>query len=418
MDNQEHISLKEAQRLVLGVVKTLDSEVVRLGEGYGRVLAEEVRISRDYPPFPRAGMDGYAVRSEDLAHLPPEGIVLRVTGVTGPGASTETRIGRGEATRILTGGPLSEGADAVVPQEMVEALPGGIRVHFAPEPGEHVIPTGAEARAGQSLMTPGLVLGALELTMLADLGHLEVGVRRRPRVAVLATGDELAEVREAARPDVVHASNLQLLLHLVCTAGGQAVSLEVVRDRSDLLGTAMRRGLKAEVLITTGGTGRGDRDLVMAVVTELGGELLFRGVAMRPGRQTFCARLGRTLIFALPGRTPAAHISFLQLARPALLRMLGLPLVFLPEVTGRLNQPLWATADLTSCIPCRLSLGGEGPQVSPLPAEADGLMAQMLAANGLVVIPPGRERLEAGERVRVQLLNVGLEALRYFVAHR
>jgi molybdopterin molybdotransferase len=264
-------------------------------------------------------------------------------------------------------------------------------------------------------MVPGTVLGAVELAVLADLGETGVQVHRRPRVAVMATGDELVAGRKTGGPHTVHPSNLQLLLHLVRAAGGEAVSLEVVGDRSDLLDAALRRGLDAEVVITTGGTGRGDRDLVAGAITELDGEILFRGVAMRPGRQTLCARVGHTLLFGLPGRTPAVHVSFLQLVRPALLKMLGLSQVLLPEVTARLDQPLRVPGDLTSFIPCRLYVGGDGPEVSPVGSERPGLMAQMLAANSLLVVPPERERLEAGEDVRVQAVNVGLEALRYFV---
>ncbi|HYA03518.1 MAG TPA: gephyrin-like molybdotransferase Glp [Syntrophobacteria bacterium] len=416
MVRSEAISFEQAQRLILGAVETLGSEVARLEEGSGRVLAEEVRAARDYPLAPRAAMDGYAVRSGDLAHLPPEGTVLRVMGRVGPAASGESKIGQGEAVRMLTGGPLPEGADAVAPQETVEAAPGGIRLRSAVRPGDYVAPAGSEARAGQLLMVSGTVLGAVELTVLADLGHREVGVRRRPRVAVMATGDELVGGRETGGPLTVYPSNLQLLRHLVGAAGGEAVSLEVVGDQSDLLDAALRRGLDVEVVITTGGTGKGDRDLVTAAVEELGGELLFRGVAMRPGRQTLCARVGHTLLFGLPGRPPAAYISFLQLVRPALLKMLGLSQVFPPEITARLDRPLGVPGDLTSFIPCRLYLEGDGPEVSSMRPEGLGLMAQMLAATSLLVVRPGRERLEAGERVRVQLLNVGLAALSYFVA--
>jgi molybdopterin molybdotransferase len=137
---------------------------------------------------------------------------------------------------------------------------------------------------------------------------------------------------------------------------------------------------------------------------------------MSPGKQALSATVGQALVFGLPGRTPAAHIAFLQLVRPALLAMLGLPRVYLPEVAARLTQPLRVDAELTSFIHCRMLLGGDGPEVSPVGAEAGGLMAQMLAANSLAVIPPGREEVDAGEWVRVQPLNLGLEALRYFAA--
>jgi molybdopterin molybdotransferase len=415
MIESEAISLDEAQRLILGAAEALDSEVVPLADGCGRVLAEEVRAPRDYPPAPRGAMDGYAVRSGDLARLSPEGKILRVTGVVGPAAAGEVKVGPGEAVRILTGGSLPEGADAVVPQETVEAAAGGIRVRSAVRPGDHVLPAGSEARGGQPLMATGLVLGAVELTVLADLGETKVQVRRRPRVRVMATGDELVAARETRGPETVYPSNLQLLLHLVTYAGGDAVSLEIVGDRIDLIAQALRQGLEAEVVVTTGGTGRGDRDLAAAAVKELGAELLFRGVAMRPGRQTLCARAGRTLLFGLPGRTPGAHIAFLQLVRPALLRMVGLLQVFLPEVTARLRQPLPGKAGLLSFVPARFQLGAEGPEVSAVGPEGLGLMADMLAANSLLVVPPEKGRLEAGDRVRVQLVNVGLEALRYFL---
>jgi len=409
------ISLEEAQALVLQAAAPLDSEVVSLKDADGRVLAEEIRASHDEPALPQAAMDGYAVRSADVNSASPErGILLSVVGEVSAGQEGRLEVKQGEAVRVMTGASLPAGADAVTPQEMTETVDRGIRVTNPVTAGDYLIPVGTEFHRNQHLLCSGTVLRTGGLTMLAALGCSRVNVRRQPTVAVLATGSELVELGERLRPGQVFASNLHTVAHLVNRCGGKVASRDIAGDNFNILTRTIQRGTKADVVVTTGGTGKGRKDRVFAAVTELGGRLLFRGVAMTPGKQTLFAKLGDTLFFGLPGRPPATYVAFEQLVRPALLRMLGVSQVCLPEMTATLSRPIRRKGKLPSFVFCRLIFGPDGLRAEPLRSETTGMLTEMLAANGLLKTPPRQEWLDIGERVKVQLLDMGLQGLSYF----
>jgi molybdopterin molybdotransferase len=222
------------------------------------------------------------------------------------------------------------------------------------------------------------------------------------------------EVVKRLRPGEVVASNLHTVAHLVGRCGCIATTLDIAGDNLDNLTAVIQRGTEADVVVTTGGTGKGDKDLVSTAVISLNGDLRFRGVAMTPGKQMLFARLGETLLFGLPGRPAATYIAFEQLVRPALLRMHGVSRVLLPEITARLSRPIQVTGKVLSFLFCRMILGPDGPEVRSLRSETKGIFTEMLAANGLLRIPPGRDRLDKGELVQVQLLDLGLDAFSYF----
>jgi molybdopterin molybdotransferase len=245
--------------------------------------------------------------------------------------------------------------------------------------------------------------------MLAALGCERVTVRRQPVVTVLATGSELVAVGGRLRPGQVFASNLNTVAHLVNRCGGRVASRTIVGDDLNTLKKSIQEDTAVDVVVTTGGTGQGEKDLVRAAVAELGGRFFFKGVAMTPGKQALFAKFGDTLLFGLPGRPPATYVGFEQLVRPALLRMLGISRVFLPELTARLSYPIRGKGKMLSFLFCRLVFRPDGLKVE-FP-ETKGMLAELLAANGLLRVDPGQEYLEAGERVRVQLLDVGLEGL-------
>ena len=413
------ISLEETQSLALAAAVPLAAEKVQLEDASGRVLAEEVRASRSEPPIPRVAMDGYAVRSADVVSASKEkSVLLSVVGMVGPGERSDSELKWGEAMRVLTGSPMPEGADAVVPQEMTERGSEGLRVVAPVAAGDHLIPVGAELHQNEHLISSGTVLGVKELTILATQGNTTVTVRRQPLVADLATGNELVEVGKRLGREEVFASNLHTVTNLVNRCGGFARSLGIAGDKLNKLTSAIQHGSNADLVVTTGGTGKGEKDLVSDAVATLNGEMVFRGVAMSPGKQTLLAKLDETLLFGLPGRVPATFIAFEQLVRPVLLRMLGISNLFLPEITAILGGPVRIKARTLSFLFSRLVFGANGPEVESLRSETKGILTELLSANSLLKVEPGKDYLEKGERVQVQVLELGLKGLSYFPESR
>ena len=409
------VSLEEAQGLALAAAVPLATEKVQLENGSGRVLAEEVRALRDEPPSTQAAMDGYAVHSEDVnAASSEKEVFLAVVGTVGPGQQIDQQLKRKEAIRVMTGAILPAGADAVVPQEMTEIVAEGVVVKAPVVSGDYLIPAGAELQMDQHLLSDSTVLGVRELTILATQGYSTVKVRRQPVVAVLATGSELVEVGKSLDQKGVFASNLHTVSHLVNHYGGRARALGIAGDKVERLARFIEKGSRADVIITTGGTGKGEKDLVSAAISTLGGNVLFHGVAMSPGKQALFAKLGGTLLFGLPGRPAATYIAFEQLVRPVLLQMLGLSQVFPPETTAVLSGSVKVRGKLRSFLFGRLIFGPACLEVESLRSERKGILTEMLAANCLLQVPPGRDRLDEGEPVKVQLLDLGLDGLSYF----
>jgi molybdopterin molybdotransferase len=409
------ISLEEAQGLALSAAVPLVTEKVKLENASGRVLAEGVRALRDEPPLTQAAMDGYAVQSRDVkASSSEKPVFLAVVGTVGPGQQIDQQVKRKEAIRVMTGAILPAGADVVVPREMTEIVTEGVVVKSPVASGDYLIAAGAELQMDQHLISGSTVLGAKELTILATQGYSTVRVRRRPVVAVLATGSELVEVGKSLDQKGVYASNLHTVSHLVYHYGGRAKVLGIAADKVESLARFIEKGSKADVIVTTGGTGKGEKDLVSGAIGALGGDVLFHGVAMSPGKQALCSKLGGPLLFALPGRPAATYIAFEQLVRPVLLRMLGLTQVLPPETTAVLRDSVQVRGRTLSFLFGRLMFGPAGLEVESLRSERKGILAEMLAANCLLRVPPGRDQLDKGEPVTVQLLNLGLHGLCYF----
>ena len=360
-------------------------------------------------------MDGYAVHSEDVDSASSEKpVILAVVGTVGPGQQIDQQLSRKEAIRVMTGAILPAGADAVVPQEMTESVAEGIVIKAVVTPEDYLIPAGAELQMDQHLLSGSTVLGAKELTILATQGYSTVKVRKQPVVAVLATGSELVEVGKSLNQNGVFASNLHTVSHLVNHYGGRARGLGVAGDKVERLARFMEKGSRADVIVTTGGTGKGEKDLVSSAIQTLGGDVLFHGVAMSPGKQALFAKLDGTLLFGLPGRPAATYIAFQQLVRPVLLQMLGLSQVFPPETTAVLSGSVQVRGNLLSFLFGRLIIEPAGLEVESLRSEKKGILTEMLAANCLLRVPPGRDRLDKGEQVTVQLLDLGLDGLSYF----
>jgi molybdopterin molybdotransferase len=399
------IPVSEAVRIVLEKAEPLEAESVSLGEALGRVLAEEVFADTDLPPFDRAQMDGYAVRSEDLRECPAR---LRVVGEAAAGSGWRGTLRACEAVRIMTGAPLPSGADSVQQVELTrESVDGAlVEIERATVPGQFYVTRGSEIRAGQRVLEAGEEITAARVAVLASFGRARVRVGRRPRVAVLATGTELVAVGETPGVDQIRDSNSYSLDAYARLAGAEVERLPFAGDDAELLqkeiGEAAER---ADVLVLSGGVSMGRYDFTKAALQALGAEMFFERVALRPGKPTVFARLPcerRTLVFGLPGNPVSVSVTFNLFARAALRAMQGARSPALVEETAILSRPAKGAAERMSYLPAALSTDDAGRLAAePLKWGGSSDFIAFAHATALVIIPANAGTVEAGSVVRV-----------------
>ena len=399
------MSFEEARRLVeqfAAGVSPKEVETVDLLAGLGRVLAEGILADRDFPPFARATRDGYAVRAADVAEIPAR---LEVVGEVKAGDWPEPgvcSVGRGQAVGIMTGAPLPEGADAVVMVEHTlpirEPAVKLVEVRRSISVGENFVPRGAEARAGQLLLDRGRRLDHAGIAIAASVGKSRVQLFRKPRVAVLSTGDEVVEIDAMPGPAQIRNSNSYSLAAQVQNAGGEAVRLEIAPDERGRLRTLIEEGLGCDLLLLTGGVSMGKYDLVEQVLGELKAEFYFTGAEIQPGRPVVFGS-HKKYFFGLPGNPVSTMVTFELFARPMIEALAGMapqPLIFL---RARLKSEIRTKTGLKRFLPAVLSGEFEDAEVELARWQGSGDIAALARANCYVVIPPDRERMEAGEWV-------------------
>lgn len=376
----------------------LAPEQVALAECLGRVLAEAVFADRDFPPFPRSTRDGFAVRSADLRRLPAR---LRRIGEARAGGAFSGVVGPMECVEIMTGAPLPEGADAVVMLEYTaheEAQQDKwVEVSRSVTPLENVVPRGSESRQGDLLLPVGRRVRYAEIATMAAVGQQTVSVFRKPRVAILPTGDEIVEVGESPGPFQIRNSNSWSLQAQVSAAQAIPVPLGVVPDREDRLREKIAEGLQADLLLLSGGVSKGKFDLVEKVLAEFGAEFFFDGVAIRPGHPLVFGRAQGTFFFGLPGNPLSTMVTFELFACPALALLSGetdAPLVFLRARLARNVRPI---PGLTAFLPALLEGGGFDPVVSPVASKGSGDIPSLARANCYLVVPEEGGELHAGD---------------------
>jgi molybdopterin molybdotransferase len=398
--------VETALRLILDAVSRQPVETVPLAEAAGRVLGEDIVAGEDLWPFPRAAMDGVAVRSADLTGAGPDApVALAVVGAVFSGQVWPRDLQPGEALRIATGTPVPVGADAVIPHEALQWRGDQVVVTHPVAAGRNVFPPGEDARAGETVLRAGTVLAGGHLGLLAALGVGTVPVVRRPRVAILATGDELVAPGTRPAPGQVRESNSYVLAAEVLAAGALPHLLGVARDHPDDLERKVREGLDADALVICGGVSVGERDYVRRTLVRAGVVLHFAGVAMKPGAPVAFGTAGGCAVFALPGTPGAARIAFEILVRPALRAMLGCPDLERPAVRGRLGAPLRITPGRRRHLWARAVLGDRGVAVVPLPGQGTATLRSASDANALIEIRPEDADLPAGTPVTVRLLT-------------
>ena len=441
---EEHAAKLLAARADLGVTEITDLLAAR-----GRVLAEAIIADRDFPPFPRATRDGYAVRAADVAQVPARldliGEIRAGDLVIGPApdAAAAAVIGeeklkdgaitvnRGQAVSIMTGAALPEGADAVVMVEYTKASGNSIEIQRSVATGENFVPQGAEARAGQVLVERSRRVDHAVIAMAAAVGASRLRVFRRPRVAVLSTGDEVVEITATPGPAQIRNSNSYSLSAQIEEAGGEAVRLPIAPDEPKRLRELLEEGLACDLLLITGGVSMGKYDLVEQVLSEMKAEFYFTGARIQPGKpivfgSCLCGadtpvrapavdgRLAQTGVsalhepapqyfFGLPGNPVSTMVTFRLFARPLLETLAGIkadPLVFLK---ARLKAEVRTKTGLTRFLPAAISGEFEDGEVELADWQGSGDIAALAWANCYLVIPPDRERIGAGEWVSVLL---------------
>jgi molybdopterin molybdotransferase len=370
-------------------------ESVGIGAAAGRVLAETIAADRDYPPFARSARDGYAMRAADS---PGD---LRVIGEVRAGSVFAGTIGPGEALEIMTGAPLPLGADAVVMLEHTERTGNLLRIGQTLDPGDNYSPRGIEARSGEILLQPGNRLGFTETALLAMVGRECVQVYRKPRVAILPTGDEIVEAGE--RPEVfqIRNSNAWSLAAQVARAGGVPEILPIARDNHESTRSSIERGLEADLLLLSGGVSAGKFDIVEEVLAGLGAQFYFDRVKIQPGQPLVYGTVQGKQFFGLPGNPASTMITFEVFARAAVELLSGASESPLPLLRARLSREFHHKPGLTRFLPARLS--ADGSTVAPEFWHGSGDIAALTRANAFLVADADRESWTEGEDIRVLL---------------
>jgi molybdopterin molybdotransferase len=408
------LSVEDAQTIVLEHVALMPAEQVGIVEGFGRILAQDVVSDMDISPFDNTAMDGFAVRFADfegagaasgggVSEQSP--LTLDIVGVIGAGEVYGGTLQPGETLRIMTGAPLPAGADTVVKIEDTVVIgesatcPEGRQVRFSrlPKRGEHVRSKGEEARKGDVLLRVGERINSPAAGLLASTGNAEVLVYRRPRVAIISTGDELVDVTTVPGPGQIRGSNNYSLAAAVIEAGGIPVIMPIVGDTYEALRDAVVSAIAThDLIITSGGAAEGDFDFVTPVARELG-ELFFNKVNMKPGKAQTFGIIEGTLFFGLPGNPGAASVGFELLMRPALRKMQGIATLNRPVTRALLTQPVKKHEETRRLyLRARLERDKDGHyRVTPQPNQSSALLGALKRSNCLLIVPEGSGSLDA-----------------------
>ncbi len=412
------LSFEDARHLVeehAAQLRPHGRELVELLEGAGQILAEPVLADRNFPPFPRAMRDGYAVRAADLSPLPA---TLEVIGEIKAGARSEEipTLQPGQAAAIMTGAPAPAGSDAVVMVEHTSREAGRVRIMKPVAAGDNVASVASEAKRGERLLSPGTRLDYAAIAVAASVGRGRLLVYRRPKVAILSTGDEIVDIDFPPAATQIRNSNTYSLAAQVQAAGGEPILLPIAPDQSARLRELIADGLEADLLLLAGGVSMGKYDLVEAVLAEFQAEFFFTGVFIQPGKPAVFGRIpcgagaparesasspAHVYFFGLPGNPVSTMVTFELFARPVVEALAGMAPRKLAFLQARLKSEITSKTGLKRFLPAVLSGEFEHAEVELVAWQGSGDVAAMARANCYIVIPPDRDRIAAGESVAV-----------------
>jgi molybdopterin molybdotransferase len=403
------ITVAEALDKILSQIHPLGFEKVSLLDALGRVIGEDIYAQRNIPPLDNSGMDGYALRSEDVREACKElPVRLEVIEDLPAGFISTKKVEKGKAIRIMTGAPIPKGANTVIPVEETKRGDGFVLVLKAVSLGENIRRSGEDVRKGDCVVSQGDLIRPAEVGMIASLGRSFISVYQRPLIAILCTGDELVDVDGGVNEVKIISSNSYTLASQVKDCGAIPLQLGIAQDRREEIEEKLRQGIRADVVISSAGVSVGDYDFVKEVMKKLGMEMLFWKVAMRPGHPLAFGTIGSKPVFGLPGNPVSSMISFEQFVRPSLLKMMGHRQLFRPVIEAVLKEEFKKAIGRRFFIRGSVSLEKGQYVVTTTGEQGSGILRSMVKANGLIVIPEDQEIVRAGERVKVQLLDRSL----------
>ena len=399
--------LHEAQKTVFEATKTLGLEKVSLLDAFGRVLGEDIIAARDNPPWDNSAMDGFAVRWEDIKqeHAITKPVALKVIEDVPAGTVATRTVGPGQAIRIMTGAPIPKGADTVVKVEETEPSKDTVKIFKEVERGGNIRPQGEDVKKGDCIIAKGTQIRPAEAGMLAILAKSFVLVYQRPRVAILSTGDELADLDERFDDEKIINSNSYGTAAAVQEAGGIPILLGIAKDQPAALKEKISHGLNADILVLSGGVSMGDYDFTKAVFKDLGAEMNFWKLAIRPGQPLAFGKIQGKLAFGLPGNPVSSMVTFEQLVRPAMLKMGGHRSYGRPVVQAAFQEKFSKRTDRRHFLRGILSRENDVLTVRTTGDQGSGILTSMVKANGLIDVPEEVERLNPGDIVNVQVLS-------------
>jgi molybdopterin molybdotransferase len=395
------LSYEQARDLVVTQTKSQSAPrptfALSVSDALGFILSEEIRSDREYPPFNRSTRDGYAVRAAEAS----PGASLRCVGEIKAGDTVQQPLRPSTCIQIMTGAALPPGADAVVMIEFTRRTGDIVSFERTTQSGQNFVPRSSEARVGDVALPPGLRLGFAELAVAAQVGHFSLRCYKKPRVAILSTGDEVVPITETPGPFHIRNSNSISLEAQIKLAGGDPAPLGNALDRVDDLSAKIEQGLREEILVLSGGVSMGKYDLVESVLNGMGAEFYFDAVAIRPGKPAVFGRCRNTLVFGLPGNPVSTMVTFQLFVTPAIDILSGAEPRSLPLLEGSLEEPLKEEPGLTHFLPARLTWRATHPFVRALPWQGSGDITTLTQANCFLVVPTDRHDIQAGERVSV-----------------
>jgi molybdopterin molybdotransferase len=411
--------LHEAQKVVLDATAVLGLEKISILDALGRVLGEDIVAERDNPPWDNSAMDGFAVRWDDIKqeHAIQKPVTLAVIEDVPAGRMPSKAVGGGQAIKIMTGAPIPQGADTVLKVEDTEYTPDAVRV-FKPEPrGSNIRPRGEDVRKGECIIARGTRIRPGEAGMLAILAKSFVFAYQRPRVAILSTGDELADLDERFSEEKIINSNSYGIAAAVQEAGGIPLLLGIARDTPAALKEKISHGLNADILVLSGGVSMGDYDFTRAVFRDIGAEMNFWKLAIRPGQPLAFGKIHGKLAFGLPGNPVSSMVTFEQLVRPAMLKMSGHRSYGRPVVNAVFQEKFSKRTDRRHFLRGILTREDGVFKVRTTGDQGSGILTSMVKANCLIDVPVEVDRLNPGDQVTVQLLSGEAWHSRADVAH-
>ncbi|MEE9164941.1 MAG: gephyrin-like molybdotransferase Glp [Nitrospinota bacterium] len=401
------ILVNEAQKIILEKLQPLGPEKMPLLNTVGAVLQEDIYAQRDNPPADNSAMDGYALQFNDISSVDQNHPAsLKVVEDIPAGQKPSKSIHPGEASRIMTGALLPGGADTVVMVEDTEKKNGSVLILKPQKKGSHIRKQGEDFKKGALLLSKGNLVTSSNIGIIATAGYAKLSVNRRPVVAILSTGDELVDVDAKAEDHQIINSNTYLLASQVLESGAKPMLLGIVSDRKDDIKEKLKSADKADIIITSGGVSVGDYDFVKDAIQDLGSEIVFWKIAMKPGKPLTFSMLSKRPLFGLPGNPVSSFVSFEQFVRPAILKMSGHTDLFRKTIRATLSEDIKKKNDgRRHFLRSTLTYKNGSYSVSVLSGQGSSMLASLASANSLLIIPESETELKSGEQVEVQVLR-------------